>query len=472
MRDQEVVAAIVAGDPAGLAEAYDKYAEQLYRFCRAMLREPADAADVVHDTFVIAASRLSGLRDPERLRSWLYAVADNECLRILRNGNRHTTFEAVAGMADEAVDIAADAERAELRAMVRDALSGLGLAEREVLELQVRHGLTNGEVATILGVSRNHLHALLSRARGQLEASLAVLAVARTGRRDCPALGAMLQGWDGRLTTQMRRRVSRHMRRCLVCTRRRYREMTPAKFLGALPLGALPLAVGLRDQVLRAAAGHLPAAAHQAAVARTVYTFGATGFPRHLASPGAQWWRLRPVHVSALAGTVVAATSVATVVALPPRHAARPAVRLTVTAASTVSGTPRARVAPIPASVTPGTAVPVTGAATTSPPRATVPAVAVATSSPASATLSVGPATLDVAPPGPGVISLTASGGPVDWSVWEPPGLAKKVTVSPTSGTLAAGATTTVTVTVTGHGHMHVHLVFSPGGTTVTVVVG
>jgi len=84
MRDSEVVAAIVAGDPAGLAEAYDRYAAPLYNYCRTLLREPADAADAVQDSFVIAASKLSGLRDPDRLRSWLYAVARNECHRRLR----------------------------------------------------------------------------------------------------------------------------------------------------------------------------------------------------------------------------------------------------------------------------------------------------------------------------------------------------------------------------------------------------
>jgi len=57
------VAAIIAGDPSGLADAYDRYAVPLHKFCSAMLREPADAADAVQDTFVIAASRLSGLED-------------------------------------------------------------------------------------------------------------------------------------------------------------------------------------------------------------------------------------------------------------------------------------------------------------------------------------------------------------------------------------------------------------------------
>jgi len=78
MRDSEVVASIVAGDPHGLALAYDRYAGSLFKYCRTLLSDPADAADAVQDTFVIAATRLDGLRAPERLRAWLYAVARND----------------------------------------------------------------------------------------------------------------------------------------------------------------------------------------------------------------------------------------------------------------------------------------------------------------------------------------------------------------------------------------------------------
>ena len=88
MHDSEVVASIAAGDPRGLAVAYDRYADPLYKYCRTLLRDPADAADAVQDAFVIAASRLDGLRDPGRLRAWLYAVARNEALRILRSKER------------------------------------------------------------------------------------------------------------------------------------------------------------------------------------------------------------------------------------------------------------------------------------------------------------------------------------------------------------------------------------------------
>ena len=86
MQDRELVAAIVAGNPEGLAEAYDRYAAPLYAYCRFMLPDPdplGGAARVVRDTFIIAASRLQELGDPGRLRSWLHAVARNECLRHL-----------------------------------------------------------------------------------------------------------------------------------------------------------------------------------------------------------------------------------------------------------------------------------------------------------------------------------------------------------------------------------------------------
>ena len=86
MQDRELVAAIVNGDPEGLAEAYDRYAAPLYAYCRSMLPDPhpaGEAADAVADTFTIATAKLEVLRDPDQLGSWLHAVARNECLRRL-----------------------------------------------------------------------------------------------------------------------------------------------------------------------------------------------------------------------------------------------------------------------------------------------------------------------------------------------------------------------------------------------------
>jgi RNA polymerase sigma factor (sigma-70 family) len=384
MRDSEVVAAIVAGDPTGLAEAYDRYAGPLYVFCQAMLREPADAADVVQDTFVIAAPRMSALRDPQRLRPWLYTVARNECLRRLRARSLQAPLEEAPDVTDEAADVATDMEKAELRTLVREALPGVGPAEQEVLDLQLRHGLAGSEVASVLGVSRNHAHALMSRARVQLETSLGALMVARTGRRDCLELNAMLDGWDGRLTVLMRKRVHRHVERCAICSRRREQEMTPAMLLGMAPVLALPLAAtslpaALRDQVMRAVFGSSPTAvAHRAALGRTPYSFGHQGFPQPLHPLHAPWWQAVPVHFSAAAGTATAAAAAAavgvTLTVIPHHHAGghhpgsgAPATASTSTPVSAGAvkpatrgpGTPRATaVATATASVTPSPLTP------------------------------------------------------------------------------------------------------------------
>jgi RNA polymerase sigma factor (sigma-70 family) len=321
MRDSEVVAAIVAGDPHGLAEAYDRYASPLYAYCRSLLREPADAADAVQDTFIIAASKLAGLRDRSRLRPWLYAVARNECHRRLRENASAATsaLDLVPEMSDESADVAGSAERAELRALLRSAVRGLNAGEQDLIELQLQQELDVAEIAAVLGVSRNHAHALLSRARDQLEISLGALLVARSGRADCTALSALLEDWDGQLNVLMRKRINRHIERCPACTERKRRELAPALLLGLAPLAALSVAMpppGLRGQVLRLVSSNTPeAAAHRASVAQRAVMSGPHGFPKPLDPPKSPWWRGRRTQGTA-AAAVVAAAAVLTILAL------------------------------------------------------------------------------------------------------------------------------------------------------------
>ena len=329
MRDSELVASIVAGDPSGLAAAYDRYAEPLYKYCRSMLSNPADAADAVQDTFVIASSRLAELRDPGRLRAWLYAVARNECLRILGSPRPAPRLTVPPGMADTVIDITEGAaERAELRALLTTAARGLNPAEREVLELRLRQGLEAAEVADVLGVSRSQAASLASRARGQLEACLAVLLVGRAGRDDCRELSALLAGWDGQLTPALRRRAHRHIERCATCTTRRVYELRPAVLLGlsagaamaAAAAESLRLAAGvpgdLKAHTMALAAGQDPGAvAHRAAAGNRAGPFGRHGFPEPLRNPGAKAGPLssprRQTALAAAAVLVVAAGAVA-----------------------------------------------------------------------------------------------------------------------------------------------------------------
>ncbi|SRR6266851_855158 len=510
MEDREVVAAIVAGDPAGLAEAYDRYAVPLYSYCRSMLREPADAADAVQDTFLVAIAKLRGLRDPGKLRSWLYAVARNECLRRRRAGTALFALEDAADMPTETAEISAATEQADLRDLVRAAIDGLNPGEREVIELSLGHELDRDELASALGVSRNHAHALLSRARGQLERSLGALIVARTGRSACADLDAMLTSWDGQLTVLMRKRISRHIEQCEVCGERKRRELRAALFASVMPLAAL--LPGFREQLLRVLADRTPAGlAHRLGVANRAGPFGPTGFPKPVHPPGGLPWH-RVVHhshavVAGAATSVMAAGAIAAVVIAGPHHgplAAGAAGGSThgasgLASPSSAHGGPSARggngLAP-PASTRGGTTAPEAFSSPGTPSSAAGPGSSPSvpessSSAPGSSSSAPGPSSsppsasagtlavstgrvdlVSVNGTATGTFTLTAKGGPVsDYSVTVGPALAGRLTVSPSAGSLASGASVTITVTSPSLVTLDGKLTVNPGGQTITVVL-
>ena len=509
MEDPEVVAAIVAGDPAGLAEAYDRYAMPLYSYCRSILREPADAADAVQDTFLVATAKLRDLRDRARLRSWLYAVARNECLRRLRAGTALSALEEAADIPAEAAEIGVATERAEVQQLVRAAIDGLNPGERDVIELSLIQELDGDELADALGVSRNHAHALLSRARSQLERSLGALIVARTGREACADLDAMLAGWDGQLTVLMRKRISRHIEQCEVCGERKRRELTPALFASAVPMAAmLP---GFREQVLRVLADRSPAGlTHRLTVANRAGPFGPQGFPKPISPPGAApWHRIlhhpRAMVAGAAASVLVAGAIVVGVYVGPqPPPSAAPAGGSThsapvsrenpgparggpsgrngssgSSAGSAGSGAAGQGLVPsgLPGGVTttpvalrsPGTS---TSTSPTTPAGNSSPA---APSSPGAGTLSVSTGRLDlvsVKGTAIGKFTLTARGGPVSaYSITAGSSLVGHISVSPSKGSLAAGASVTITVTSTSLVALNGQLTVNPGGRAITVVL-
>jgi RNA polymerase sigma factor (sigma-70 family) len=311
MDDREVVAAIAAGDLAGLADAYDQYAESLYGYCHWMLNDPADAADALQDTFVVAAGRLGGLRDPRKLHPWLYAVARNECRRRL--GAAEAGPDEAADAPGDLDDPDDDSDRAELRRRVRSALSDLGPDEREVLELELRHDLHGADLAAVLGVSRNQAHSLVVRTRDELEKDLGALLVARTGRRDCRALDTLLADGDGRLTAIMRKRIGRHADQCEVCGKRRRGTLRNAALFAMAPLAVLP--GWSREDVLGLCSDtSAPALTYRQEVTRRAGPFGPNGFPQPIGSPRRR--ALVLARIAAAAGIVIAVTSAGIITAL------------------------------------------------------------------------------------------------------------------------------------------------------------
>ena len=63
MDDREVVAAIAAGSPAGVAAIYDRYAAILYGYCQWMLDRSAEADQALQDTIVVASGTIADLAD-------------------------------------------------------------------------------------------------------------------------------------------------------------------------------------------------------------------------------------------------------------------------------------------------------------------------------------------------------------------------------------------------------------------------
>ena len=496
---------MVAGEPDGLATAYDRYADPLYTYCRSILADPADAADAVQDTFVIAASRIESLRVPERLRAWLYAIARNECLRQLRDNKRASALDQASEGTDEGADVNEDAERAELRELVREAGAGLNHGDREVIELHLRHEMEAAEVAGVLGVSRNHAHMLLSRARHQLAGCMGVLLVGRTGRADCHELSDMLGDWDGHLSVTLHKRLYRHIQRCARCERRRAFAFGPAMVreggaaLAATTLVAAPAA--LRAEVLYLATGQVPTAmAYRAAVLAKAGSFGEHGFPKPAHGPeGAghrvSWLKSPRGRAAVTAGAVVAVTVASVVFAMNgnPGHVKLAGTDPTSAQVTSPSPPPAPKVAATQHADPPATQPPVTTSpagppspTSTSPqsptpgPSTSAPAPATPgpTSSPAPpptpGTLAVSPAggSLRVNPGRGATITLTAVGGPVSWTAADTSGGTNgELTISPASGDLAAGRSVTVTIRTTGQAHGLVVTV-TPGNTTFVISAG
>jgi RNA polymerase sigma factor (sigma-70 family) len=248
--DAQLVSGVLAGDRDSFAQVYDRYADRLHDFAYSMLRHREDAADAVADAFVTTAERLEQLRDPDRLRPWLYAVVRRECLRRLKARSRaaYGGDEELLDLPDQSAAPETVAEQESLRSLVWDAAGGLNERDRAMLDLHLRQGLDGAELGEAMGMSADNAYVGLSRLRDQVERSIGALLVARTSRHDCADLTSVLDDWDGQLTPLVRKRVARHVDRCRECTARRAALASPAALLAGVPAFAAPLL--LRERVL------------------------------------------------------------------------------------------------------------------------------------------------------------------------------------------------------------------------------
>ena len=241
--DAALVAAITGGDPGAWGELFDRHRDVVWQVAHSVVRNRAEADDVLQATFLSAVESVGQLRDPARLRPWLLSIARRRALDIVRRRREiahdptdpsTTPFETIPDEDDDS--LIAGLRDAELRELVTDAFDGLEPRDRVALELAERQGLSGDELAEILEVTRDNAYALVHNAKDRLGASVSSLVVARLGRDACPDLDGVLADWDGELTPLVRKRVNRHITQCSTCGETRRLQVSPAALLALLPV--------------------------------------------------------------------------------------------------------------------------------------------------------------------------------------------------------------------------------------------
>jgi RNA polymerase sigma factor (sigma-70 family) len=238
--DERLVDALRGGSEAAFEVIYTRHHRGVLSFCRHMLGSVEEAEDAVQHTFLAAYRDLLRTDKPIRLRPWLYAIARNRCLSVLRARRERPSNEPLEPATDH---LSHEVERRDdLRAMLGD-LAGLPADQRAALVLAELDDMSHDDIGDVLGCPREKVKALVFQARSSLIAS-------RTARETpCEEIREQLANLRG--GSLRRNTLRRHLRTCEGC--REFRNQVLAQ-RNALAL-ILPVApsLGLKATVLGAA---------------------------------------------------------------------------------------------------------------------------------------------------------------------------------------------------------------------------
>ncbi|MEV6856830.1 sigma-70 family RNA polymerase sigma factor [Streptomyces microflavus] len=223
-----LIAAARNGDQEAKDRLVESYLPLLYNVVGRALNGHADVDDVVQETVLRMLRSLPELRDPERFRSWLVAIAMNE---IRRHWRESQSGAISADRLDDTFDLADPrADFVELtilrlgltgqRRQVAEATRWLDEDDRALLSLwwlETAGQLSRAEVAAALELSQQHTAVRVQRMKAQLEAARVVVG-ALAADPPCVLLEDILGGWDGVPSALWRKRLARHARECTVCS--------------------------------------------------------------------------------------------------------------------------------------------------------------------------------------------------------------------------------------------------------------
>ena len=182
LSDDELVARARAHDVAAFEELVGRHEEKIYRLAMRFTRNETDAAEVLQETFLSAWRNLDRFEGKAQFASWLYRVAVNAALMLLRSQKRHpqvavedVTPEALGEAARASPDLGAGTDWSrrpdeqfqseELRHQIQGAVDQLPESQRSVFLLRDVDGLSTEETAELLEVSIPTVKTRLHRAR-------------------------------------------------------------------------------------------------------------------------------------------------------------------------------------------------------------------------------------------------------------------------------------------------------------------
>lgn len=161
------------GDQAAFGQLVIKYQKRVYALTVRMCPTPELAEEAAQETFLSAWQGLPFFRGDSAFSTWLYRLASNACVDLLRKEGRHQgpslDDEAVsAEVPDTRPTPEAAAEQKELRAQIEAGLRTLSPEHREVLILREIQQLSYGEIADALSLDLGTVKSRISRGRRQL----------------------------------------------------------------------------------------------------------------------------------------------------------------------------------------------------------------------------------------------------------------------------------------------------------------
>ncbi|HEY8553717.1 MAG TPA: sigma-70 family RNA polymerase sigma factor [Burkholderiales bacterium] len=175
---EQLIARMARGEERALAEFYDAYHGRVYAFALKLVRDRADAAEVLNEVMLEVWRSAPQFAGRSRVLTWVLGIAHHKAIdRVRRRSDRFEDDAALAAVADEApaaVDLIAGAED---RDRLRECLERLSEAHRLVLHLAFFDDLPYPEIAEIIGCPLGTVKTRVFHAKQLLKQCLAGLGV-------------------------------------------------------------------------------------------------------------------------------------------------------------------------------------------------------------------------------------------------------------------------------------------------------